>query len=180
MEKENLTKDTPPQNGFWTPFVSYVFQPSGVVALFFLYRNLRLSTPEALFEGSQSFPEGALSGALSSPDTFCTPPYHIMAQCFLLCIGFWVCSVFFGVCPLGSSAWSLKLCRAEALQSGLGLIVLSSVLGTSFFRHVVCCRMCLVTAFPLCRCMGYVGAVSARRSNVIVEYLGHQTYKSSL
>ena len=50
--------------------------PSGVVALLFLYKNPRLSRPEALLEGSRIFHEGALSGTFSSPHTFCTPPYH--------------------------------------------------------------------------------------------------------
>ena len=50
--------------------------PSGVSALFFLYKNPRQSRPEALLEGPKNFREGAFSGTFSSPHTFCTPPYH--------------------------------------------------------------------------------------------------------
>ena len=74
---ENLTNDTPPKKGFWTPLVRYVFHPpSRVSALFFLYRNPRQSRPEALLEGSKNFRESAFSGTFSTPHTFCTPPYH--------------------------------------------------------------------------------------------------------
>ena len=46
-----------PKKGFWTPLVRYVFHPpSGVSALFFLYKNPRQSRPEALLEGSKSSP----------------------------------------------------------------------------------------------------------------------------
>ena len=78
---ENLTNDTPPKKGFWTPLVRYVFHPpSGVSALFFLYKNPRQSRPEALLEGSKTFRGSALSGTFSSPHTFCTPPYHGSCQ----------------------------------------------------------------------------------------------------
>ena len=74
---ENLTNDTPPKKGFWTPPPTVRFPPpSGVSALFFLYKNPRQSRPEALFEGSKNFRESAFSGTFSSPHTFCTPPYH--------------------------------------------------------------------------------------------------------
>ena len=76
---ENLTNDTPPKNGFWTPPCTVRFPPlSGVSALFFLYKNPRQRRPEAsaLLEGSKNFRESAFSGAFSSPHTFCTPPYH--------------------------------------------------------------------------------------------------------
>ena len=46
-----------------------------VSLLCFLYRNPRLSTPEALFRGPNIFLEGALSGTCSSP-----PPYHGPSQ----------------------------------------------------------------------------------------------------
>ena len=75
--EENLTNDTPPKKGFWTPPSYGTFSPpSGVVALFFLYKNPRLSRPEAVLEGSRIFREGAFSGTFSSPHTFCTPPCH--------------------------------------------------------------------------------------------------------
>ena len=74
---ENLTNDTPPKKGFWTPPRTVRFPPpSGVSALFFLYKNPRQSRPEALLEGSKNFWESAFSGTFSSPHTFCTPPYH--------------------------------------------------------------------------------------------------------
>ena len=72
---ENLTNDTPPKKGVSPRTVRFP-PPSGVVALFFLYKNPRLSRPEALLEGSRIFREGAFSGTFSSPHTFCTPPYH--------------------------------------------------------------------------------------------------------
>ena len=48
---ENLTNDTPPKKGLWTPARTVRFPPpSGVSALFFLYKNPRQSRPEALFK----------------------------------------------------------------------------------------------------------------------------------
>ena len=74
---ENLTNDTPPKKGFWTPPPTVRFPPpSAVSALFFLYKNPRQSRPEALLEGSKNFRESAFSGTFSPPHTFCTPPYH--------------------------------------------------------------------------------------------------------
>ena len=74
---ENLTNDTPPKKGFWTPLRTVRFPPpSGVSTLFFLYKNPRQSSPEAPLEGSKNFRESAFSGTFSSPHTFCTPPYH--------------------------------------------------------------------------------------------------------
>ena len=74
---ENLTNDTPPKKGFWTPLRTVRFPPpSGVSALFFPYKNPRQSRPKALLEGSGNFREGAFSATFSSPHTFCTPPYH--------------------------------------------------------------------------------------------------------
>ena len=67
--EENLTKDTPPKKGFGTPLRLVCFA-SRVVALFFLYENTRLSTPEALFCRPKNF----LGGAFSSPHTFAPPP----------------------------------------------------------------------------------------------------------
>ena len=77
MGVENLTNDTPPEKGFGPPPRTVRFPPpSGVSALFFLYKNPRQGRPEALLEGSKNFREGAFSGTFSSPHTFCTPPYH--------------------------------------------------------------------------------------------------------
>ena len=53
----NLTKDTPPQTGFWTPFVWYVFHP-----------------PQVSLLTAKFIREGAFSGCFSSPHTFCTLP----------------------------------------------------------------------------------------------------------
>ena len=75
--EENLTNDTPPKKGFWTPPRTVRFPPpSDVSAVFFLYKNPRKSRPEALLEGSKNFRESVFSGTLSSAHTFCTPPYH--------------------------------------------------------------------------------------------------------
>ena len=88
---ENLTNDTPPKKGFWTPpLLRYVFHPPQVSVLcLFLYKNPRQSRPEALLEGSKNFRESAFSGTFSPPHTFCTP--HITAQLKTLARrnGFW-------------------------------------------------------------------------------------------
>ena len=80
MEKRGgwkTSRMTPPPKGGLDPPRTVSFPPpSGVVALFFLYKNPRLSRPEALLEGSRIFREGAFSGTFSSPHTCCTPPYH--------------------------------------------------------------------------------------------------------
>ena len=61
----------PSQKGLLDPPRTVRFPPpSGVVALFFLYKTPRLSRPEALLEGSRIFREGAFSGTFSSPHTF--------------------------------------------------------------------------------------------------------------
>ena len=76
-------KDTRPEKGFGPPLHLVRFPPAtGVIALFSLYRNQRLSTPEALLDGSKKFLEGALSGTFSSAHAFCTP--HILAQVVLI------------------------------------------------------------------------------------------------
>ena len=79
--EENLTNDTPPKKGFWTPHRTVRFPPpSGVVALIFLYKNPRLSRPKALLEGSRLLREGAFSGTFSSPHTYVWHLACIMAQ----------------------------------------------------------------------------------------------------
>ena len=66
-----------PTRGFGPPSRTVRFPPpSGISALFFLYKNPLQSRPEALLEGSKNFRESAFSGTFSSPHTFCTPPYH--------------------------------------------------------------------------------------------------------
>ena len=52
---------------------------SGVVALFFLYRNPRLGTPEALLEGSENHSERSVVWYVFLPPYVLHPP-HIMAQ----------------------------------------------------------------------------------------------------
>ena len=59
--EENLTRDTPPKKEFSTfgPPSSVRFPPpSGVIALFFLYKSPQLSRPEALLEGFRKFSGG--------------------------------------------------------------------------------------------------------------------------
>ena len=73
---ENLTNDTPPEKGVWTPLVRYVFHPrSGVSALFFcLCKTPRQSRPRSSFGGVQKFSGERFRETFSSPHTFCTPP----------------------------------------------------------------------------------------------------------
>ena len=65
-----------PKRGLDPPRTVRFPPPSGVSALFFLYKNPRQSRPEPLLEGSKNYRESAFSGTFSSPHTFCTPPYH--------------------------------------------------------------------------------------------------------
>ena len=58
------------------PHRSVRFPPPSVSLLWF--RSGRLTRPDALFEASRNFLEGALFGTSSSPPTFSTP--HVMAQ----------------------------------------------------------------------------------------------------
>ena len=77
--EENLTNDTPPKKGFWTPPSYGTFStPLKCRCCVFPVQNPRQSGPDALLEGSKNFQESAFSGTFSSPDTFCTP--HITAQ----------------------------------------------------------------------------------------------------
>ena len=74
--EENLTNDTPPERGFGPPSYCTFSTPLGCRCSVF---PVRKSTPEqtrSSFGGSRIFREGALSDTLSSPHTFCTPPYH--------------------------------------------------------------------------------------------------------
>ena len=66
-----------PKRGFGPPRTLRFPPPSGVSALFFLYKNPRQSSPEALLEGSNNFRESAFSGAFSSPHTFAPPPWKL-------------------------------------------------------------------------------------------------------
>ena len=77
---ENLTNDTPPKKGFWTPPRTVRFPPpSGVSALFFLYKNPRQSRPKALLEGSKIFSGERVLWYVFLPPYVLHPP-HITAQ----------------------------------------------------------------------------------------------------
>ena len=77
---ENLTNDTLPVRGFGLPLVRYVFHPPRVSLLCFsLYRNPRLSRPEALWEGVQNFSGGRVLWYVFLPPSRFAPP-HITAQ----------------------------------------------------------------------------------------------------
>ena len=76
---ENLTNDTPPKKGFWTPPRTVRFPaPSGVSALFFLYKNPRQSRPEALWRGPKTF--GRARSLVRFPPPIRFAPPHIAAQ----------------------------------------------------------------------------------------------------
>ena len=73
----DLTNDTPPKKGFWTPLVRYVFHPPQVSVLCFSCTRIHDRADQKLFwRGPKILRESALSGTFSSPHTFCTPPYH--------------------------------------------------------------------------------------------------------
>ena len=73
----NLTNDTLPENGFWTPPRTVRFPPlSGVSALFFLYKNPRQSRPKALLEGSKIFGRARSLVRFPPPYVLHPPPYH--------------------------------------------------------------------------------------------------------
>ena len=75
----NLTKDTPPKKGFWTPLRLVRFPtPLRCRCPVSLYKNPRLSTPEALLEGSENFWRARCLVRFPPPVRFAPP--HIMAQ----------------------------------------------------------------------------------------------------
>ena len=117
---ENLTNDTPPKKGFWTPLRTVRFPPpSGVSALFFLQKNPRQSRPEALLEGSKNFRESAFFGTFSSPHTFCTPPYHGPS---LPILTFYLENKAFGKCRMSQKP-QIRVCplkRGPICQTSLG------------------------------------------------------------
>ena len=126
-----------PKRGFGPPPRTVRFPPpSGVSALFFLYKNPRQSRPEALLEGSKNFRESAFSGTFSSPHTFCTPPYHgpnigrhVMVEFLVvtnaqawLFSGLWSCSwdaMAWSMCALSMCAWSCLRCLDLSMTSCL-------------------------------------------------------------
>ena len=66
---ENLTNDTPPRKGFWTPLVRYVFHPPHVSVLCFSCTEIHDRADQKLFWRGPNFRESAFSG------TFFHPPY---------------------------------------------------------------------------------------------------------
>ena len=74
---ENLTSEAPPKKGFWTPAHAVRFPPpSGVSALFFLYRNPRQSRPEVFWRGPKIFGRARCLVRFPPPIRFAPPPYH--------------------------------------------------------------------------------------------------------
>ena len=75
--EENLTNDTPPKKGFWTPLVRYVFHPPQVSVLCFSCTKTTTEQNRSSFGGVQNFSGRACSLVrFPPPHTFCTPPYH--------------------------------------------------------------------------------------------------------
>ena len=52
---ENLTNDTPPKKGFWTPLVRYVFHPPQVSVLCFPVQESTTEQTRSSFGGVQKF-----------------------------------------------------------------------------------------------------------------------------
>ena len=72
--EEDLTNDTPPKKGFWTPPLErYVFHPPRVSLFCFSCTKSTTEQTRSSFGGVQNFSGG---GTFSSLHTFCTPPYH--------------------------------------------------------------------------------------------------------
>ena len=80
MEKRGgwkTSRMTPlPKGGFGPPSYGTFSTPLKCQCSVFPVEKSRQSRPEALFEWSRIFREGAFSGTFSSPHTFCTRPYH--------------------------------------------------------------------------------------------------------
>ena len=78
---QNLMNDAPPKKGFWTPPSYGAFStPLRRQCSVFLYITSRQSRPEAS-GGVQKVSGERVLGALSSPHTFCTLPYHGLSFC---------------------------------------------------------------------------------------------------
>ena len=77
---ENLTNDTPPKQGFWTPPRTVRFPPpSGVSALSFLYKKLHNRADQKLFwRGPKIF--GRARSLVRFPPPIRFAPLHITAQ----------------------------------------------------------------------------------------------------
>ena len=154
---ENLTNDTPPKKGIWTPPRTVRFPPpSGASALFFLYKNPRQSRPEALLEGSKNFRESAFSGTFSSPHTFCTPPYHGPklkeigdVQSAIFCIGLhrrpWGCCVEKGEPPKKGGTLGFREAGLFWVPRGSGIKFLAKNAAglLAALLHLLSCSVCL-------------------------------------
>ena len=75
---ENLTNDTPPKKGFWTPPRTVRFPPpSGVSALFSCTKINDRADQKLFWRGPKIFGRArSLVRFPPPPHTFCTPPYH--------------------------------------------------------------------------------------------------------
>ena len=155
---ENLTDDTLPKEGFWTPpLVRYVFHPPQVSVLCFsCTKNPRQSRPEALLEGCKTYRESAFSG------TFSTPPYvlhpHITAQMFLSHQIFQISNRISPkeftthFCRHGHSNLPCRYRECIFLMSIL-LAALRLASGAS-----IACLVCFLQRAPPKQCYGVVGA----------------------
>ena len=78
---ENLTNDTPPKKGFWTPpLVRYVFHPQVSVLCFSCTKIHDRADQTLVWRGPKIFGRARALARFPSPHTFCTPPPHIPAQ----------------------------------------------------------------------------------------------------
>ena len=74
---KNLTNDTPPKKGFWTPpsYGTFFHPPHVSSALFFLYKNPRQSRSKSSFGGVQNiFGRARFSGYVFLPPYVLHPP----------------------------------------------------------------------------------------------------------
>ena len=76
---ENLTNDTPPKKGFWTPLVRYVFHPPHVSVLCFSCTEIHDRADQKLFWRGPKIFGGARSLVRFPPPIRFAPP-HITAQ----------------------------------------------------------------------------------------------------
>ena len=76
---ENLTNDTPPKKGFWTPLVRYVFHPPQVSVLCFSCTKFHDRADQKLFwRGPKIF--GRARSLVRFPPPIRFAPLHITAQ----------------------------------------------------------------------------------------------------
>ena len=76
---ENLTNDTPPKKGFWTPLVRYVFHPPHVSVLCFSCTEIHDRADQKLFwRGPKIF--GRACSLVRFPPPIRFAPPHITAQ----------------------------------------------------------------------------------------------------